>query len=118
MHYTPQTIPDEAADALRPAFERSDVFAEQEWVDRCRNDVAQLWRDGDCWAITEVQATKKGLAANIVGLAGEYSDSLVEEIENWARSIGCGKIFYTGRQGWLRRKPDYKLRCVTAEKEL
>lgn len=118
MHYTPTTIPAEAVDALWPAFERSDVLDASQWVQRCREDVAQLWREGDCWAITEVQDTRKGRAAHIVALAGTYTNTLLHEIEDWAREVGCSRIFYTGRRGWLRAQPDYKLRCVTAEKEL
>lgn len=118
MHYTPSTIPAEAVDALRPAFDYSDVIDSRGWVDRCMKDLAQLWRHDDCWAVTEIQRTKHGLAAHIAGLAGPEPDGVIAEIEEWARDLGCKKIYYTGRRGWLRTRPDYKLRCVTAEKEI
>ncbi len=118
MHFHPSTIPDEAEAGLAPAFARSDTDEPGMWVERCRQDMAQLWRAGECWAVTEVRNTKTCLAAHIVAIAGSEPDVLVNEIEAWARRNGCRKIYYSGRMGWLRRRRDYKLRCVTAEKEL
>ena len=118
MHYTPSTIPDEAVAALQPAFEYSDVMTSEDWVSRCKSDQAQLWSVGNCWAITEVQNTKVGLVAHIVGLAGSPAEQVIDEIEEWAKALGCKKVFFSGRKGWLKARPDYKLRCVTAEKEL
>lgn len=118
MVYAPSDVPAEAAQALQAAFDRSCVHDAQVWVQRCRQDLAQLWRHGDLWAITEVTATKTGRAVHIVAMAGSYDPVLVGEIEQWGRAMGCGKCFFTGRKGWLRRVPDYRLRTVTLEREL
>lgn len=108
----------EAEDALRPAFDHSDVDHVEPWVQRCIDDQAQLWRKGDYWVITEVQQTKHGLVVHLVFSAGIYEPDLVTEIEDWARSIGCVRSFFSGRPGCQRRRPDYRVKYVTMEKEL
>jgi hypothetical protein len=118
MVIAPRDIPAEAADALACAFARSDVHDAALWVGRCKADLAQLWKRGNLWAITEVQATKEGRALHIVAMAGDYAPELVEEMEAWGRSAGCSKSFFTGRQGWVRKVPDYRVKTVTLEKEL
>ena len=61
MFYLPQEIPairQAAEDALRPAFDHSDVAYVSDWVQRCIDDKAQLWRLNSYWVISEVQDTK------------------------------------------------------------
>lgn len=109
----PQAVP-----ALDCAFDRSDVHDTATWLQKCRDDLAQLWNDGDLWALTEVVETKAGRAIHIVAMAGTYRQSLVDEIEAWGRSVGCRRSYFTGRKGWLRKVPDYRLKTVTLEKEI
>jgi hypothetical protein len=118
MVYAPGEIPAHAVQALTPAFDRSCVHDAALWVERCVQNLAQLWRKGELWAITEVIETKAGRAVHIVAMAGTYDRALVSEIEQWGREMGCGKCFFTGRKGWIRAVPDYRLRTVTLEKEL
>lgn len=125
MFYRPKDIPairKEAEDALRPAFARSLVHSVGDWMQRCANDTAQLWRNGDLWALTEVQQTHDGRAIVVIAMAGDYTQSLVAEIEAWAKSHGCKRAFWTGRRGWARKALAYDKRCrvvtVTMEKEL
>ena len=69
MFYLPQEIPairHAAEDALRPAFDHSDVANVSEWVQRCIDDKAQLWRLRAYWVISEVQNTKNGLGSSCV----------------------------------------------------
>ena len=118
MHYTPATIPDEARAALLPAFDYADDQDVDEWLQRCRRDHAQLWRHGDYWLISEVRQTKRGLAVHLVFSAGGYEPALVDEVNAWAKSIGCVRSYFSGRPGCARRRPDYRLRTVTMDKEL
>lgn len=106
-----------ALQGISPAFANSGHEPE-EWLLRCAQDTAQLWSNGDFWLLTEVRKCKGGIGLHIVGAAGTLDESLINEAEEWAKSIGCIKSFYTGRRGWLRRMPEYKLVTVTAEKEL
>lgn len=118
MHFTPSTIPALAAAALAPAFARSMTDDAETWLDRCLADQAQLWRDGDLWCITEVRETKAGRVLHGVALAGDYNDRLIPEIEAWARSIGCVSAVLSGRRGFAKRLPDYRIQTITLSKEL
>lgn len=118
MHYLPHTVPDAAVAALAPAAAESDAADARAWIENCRLDRAQLWRDGSFWLVTEVVEVRAGIALHIVAAAGKYKQSLVDEAEAWARSLGCRKSFFTGRKGWARKLPQYKIRTVTMEKEI
>jgi hypothetical protein len=103
---------------LEPAFEESDTDAASDWVLRCKLDLAQLWQCGELWAVTQVVRGKHGLILQIVGVAGRYDRGLLNSIESWGRRIGCVRVYFTGRRGWLRREPGYRMATVTAFKEL
>lgn len=124
MRFDPHHIPDEAIEALRPAFTRFGLEGEyhtpEYWVQRCRDGSAQLWRsdDGAYWAVTEVFDTARGRVLHEVASAGAYRKSLFDEGEAWARSVGCTKARTEGRPGWKKRLPDYKVVAMTFEKEL
>ena len=84
MHYLPQEISairKAAEDALRPAFAHSDVANVSDWIQRCIDDQAQLWRLRGYWLISEVQDTKNGRAVHLVFSAGVY-----ERAQWWAAS--------------------------------
>jgi hypothetical protein len=122
MIYLPKQIPNvsaQAIDALSPAFDRSHVLLAGDWLYRCGKDLAQLWRNGELWAITEVQDTKDGRALHIVACAGEYDNGeLLAEIEGWAKAIGCADSFFTGRRGWAKKLPGYTIETITMKKGL
>lgn len=107
-----------ACRALEPAFDLSDTDTASDWVLRCQLDLAQLWHSGNLWAVTQVVRGKNGLILQIVGMAGTYDSALLKAIESWGRGFGCVRVYFTGRKGWLRREPDYKMTTVTAFKEL
>jgi len=116
MHYIPATIPDNAVSAITPAFDRFGLHDAYDWIQRCRRDIAQLWRVDDCWAITEVFVSKRGKVCHIVALAGVFVQSIMDEIEDWAKQIGCSMVHFTGRKGWARRLPDYQETAIVMEK--
>lgn len=120
MHYTPSTIPDEAADALRPAFDRSYTDHVETWLDACRQDQAQLWRLNGYWVITRVLSTLKTgeIICHQVASAGEFEADLLGEIEAWAKSKGCVKMVAAVRPGFTRRVKGYAVKAVTVEKEI
>jgi len=118
-------VPDEviqvqqaACHALEPAFDLSDTDTASDWVLRCRLDLAQLWHSEELWAVTQVVRGKRGLILQIVGMAGKYDPALLGAIESWGRGIGCVRVYFTGRKGWLKREPAYRMTTVTAFKEL
>lgn len=118
MHYLPNSIPTEALEALTPAFDRSYVHRADEWLQRCRDDLAQLWRHKGYWALSEVVETRAGRMLHLVASAGHYEPALVDEMEDWARMQGCRRILSTVRPGFARKRSDYRVKTVTLEKEL
>lgn len=118
MHYLPKTVPAEAVEAIRPAFAHGYSGTAEEWIQRCRDDLAQLWRDGSCWAITQIVEGAEGRVIHCKALAGSTSATLVHEMEAFGKARGCSAAIYEGRPGWARRNKDYRLRAVLMEKEL
>lgn len=118
MHYTPKTIPDEALEALRPAFDRTLSLSAEDWVNRCRDDLAQLWFKDGLWAVTEIRDTKIGRVLHGIALAGVFNHDLIDEIEGWARDNGCCKSVITGRPGFCKTLRGYRPNTVTLEKGL
>lgn len=118
MHYTPQNIPPEAVAHIAPAFDHYGMHEAFDWVQRCRNDLAQLWRVGECWAITEAYECKLGNVCHIVALAGEFTHEIMAEIEQWAAKQGCRKVLFTGRRGWAKKLPAYSQTAIVMEKEI
>ena len=112
------SVADEAAKSLAPAFALSETETPEAWIERCRSDLAQLWRSGDFWAVTEVRNAKRGMVLHIVACAGVYCDQLLSEIEAWGKSKGVQRVYFTGRKGWSRRLSGFDLVTVTMAKEI
>lgn len=103
---------------IKLAIDQSEADTADQWLDKCKNDTAQLWTNGDLWAITEVIGTKTGRVLHIVCMAGKFDQLMINEIERWAKLMQCHKSYFSGRCGWVKRLPDYKLKSVTLCKEL
>ena len=108
----------QAEPVLDKAMERCANMTAAMWLDRCEQDMAQLWNDCGYWAITEVFETKGGRAIHCVAAAGDFEPSLVSEMEDWARRVGCRHAYFSGRKGWARKLPDYEVASITLIKEL
>ena len=48
----------------------------------------------------------------------DMSIVVVRQIKRRPKRVGRVKSVFTGRKGWMRRVPDYKLKAVTLEKEI
>lgn len=127
MLFQIDAIPEEAIEALRPAFEKfgleGEYYTPEYWIQRCKDDTAQLWRseDGSYWGVTEIFDTAKGRVFHKVASAGVFGDSaraLYAEGDKWAKERGCKVTRTHGRPGWAKLLPDWKIVAVTLEKEL
>jgi hypothetical protein len=73
-------------------------------------DTMQLWLAWDkkpigC-CVTEIVESKRGVACNLVVVAGERFDTwahLEDDIAQWAKGLGAVRLTLTGRRGWVRR---------------
>ena len=118
MHFLPSTVPDEAAAALEPAFRRTHTDTAEMWLERCRSDLAQLWGHQGYWVISEVIDGKTCRVLHLVASAGAFNHELVDEVEAWGRSVGCKKVVAEVRRGMTRRRPGYRIKSVSVEKDL
>lgn len=90
---------------------------------------AQLWcacdRDGTLIGalVTQVEELGDGEKACRLWLVGgksreKWLHALTEEIEPWAKSIGCTSVRFSGRRGWRRVLPGYVQTQISLEKSL
>jgi hypothetical protein len=74
-------------------------------------------------AITTISDTPRGKLCEVVGACGTESspgqiDAILMRIEQWARDIGCTRVRFGGRRGWMRRLKTYKQVGIILEKEI
>lgn len=119
-YYTPDTIPADAEESMRAAFDQTYLQDAAYWVDRCRQDLATFWRstDGAYSAITEVLETPHGRVFHMVASCGAFRPELLAEGEEAARAIGCVKAITEGRPGWQKHLRDYRVTHITLQKDL
>lgn len=118
-------------DLVRPHLERFERETQRTDAETMRRQVRdrerQLWglaHEGEITGVvvTEIYPTARGNVCWIWAAAG--SESLAgmrqayEEIEGWARSLGCVSIGIQGRKGWQRVLPQMKQTAVVLEMTL
>lgn len=114
-----KNLKDEALKGIAPAFEYSYVHTAEQWIERCEQDLAQMWLEDELWGITEVLETPNdGRVLHLIALAGKFTDAALEHIEAWGKSVGCKRIRLTGRPGWERRLPGWTVTSKLECKEL
>lgn len=118
MNYAPDEVPDEAVDALRPAFEHCLDLTSAQCVAAARAGRVRIWRKSFLWMVTAEHATRIGVVVQIIAAAGPWDGDLLDEIESYARNIGAKQLKYSGRRGWERKVPNFKVTSITATKEL
>lgn len=107
-----------AIQALDEAFALSEVETSEKWIALCEADLAQLWAFSHSFAITQVFDGKNGRTLQIVAASGSLSDvNEITQIEEWAKSIQCKRVIFTGRPGWGKSVKGYKPARVTYSKE-
>jgi hypothetical protein len=129
------TVPSHAVDVwwpqLRPhleRFERETQRVDAETIRKqAKNCERQIWGVMDGMhvvgvAVTEVYVTPRWPVCWVwyaVGNGGtDAMAKIYDEIEKWARSIGCGSIGICGRKGWIRVLPGFKQTAIVLEKDL
>ena len=118
---------------LRPFLERFEaetaLVTANDVLEQAKRADAQLWsyHDGEKFrgvVATRIHKTAAGRFCNLwvcVGMdADELLDGMLEEIETWARSIGCHALEVIGRAGWFRKLASrgFEKKAVVLEKRL
>lgn len=107
---------------LKQAIKRSEGrYSLQEIKYGCQLGEYVLWvvRNGKAAVVLEVSDYTHGKQCEIIMIGGEYMDTWIaelEEIESWCSRIGCNRMILTGRMGWQKILPEYKVKAITMVK--
>lgn len=88
------------------------------------NGNCQVWlltKDGEYTGVVTTRIFRNMGVCRIELGAGEYLPAFADfavQIEEWAKAQGCRRMECTGRKGWLKVLPDYKVKALVMEKEL
>ena len=110
---------------LIPAILWAGEKSERDVTAELESGMAQLWIGEDdevrCGVVTCLARTVRGLVCEIWLMGGcERARWLhfIDRIESSARERGCIAIELTGRKGWARMLPQYRLKAVVLERKL
>jgi len=82
------------------------------------------------WGLQDTEAIRFVIVTEIIETAVDHTcvirvacgevyrgiqERLVDEIGRWAKQIGCSRVRFVGRRGWLRRYPRFKPKAVVGE---
>jgi hypothetical protein len=82
---------------------------------------AQLWPGDGSAIVTKIETHPSGLKSLLIWLAGgelEEVFRLTDKAEAWAKSMGCTRGEYIGREGFARGRPEYRKICSVFVKEI
>ena len=104
-------------------LERDDRCCVVEVREDLREAKKQLWGLQDGPKVSGIVITAiQGQTCEIWAACGSASQrdmkAVHEQIERWAREIGCTRMKFSGRRGWLKLFKEYRQTGITAEKEL
>jgi hypothetical protein len=82
-----------------------------------------VWREPEIIAcvVTQIRESKKSKACYLYAAGGKLGHlwfHMMSSIEKYARDEGCNKIRATGRKGWTRVLPDFRVKLVIFEKDI
>ncbi len=107
------------APLIRKAMVRGDLGKFEEVERQVFDGEALLWVNTDAALITQVGIVESGKVCTIVACGGALpSLDGLQEIESYARSMGCRAMRIMGRKGWVRKLKDYRQMAVVIEKEI
>ena len=101
---------DEVWEVCAPIIEKAIKYGDGKmWLEDIHaallNRDMQLWYAEECLWITEILNFPRSKRINIVLISGKLGDweAWLDEIKDWARSLGCEALEATGRPGWGRK---------------
>jgi len=113
---------------LKRAIDQQDEYTEQEIFNGLKNREYQLWcalRDDnqiEAALVTSIKKTADGRSYCLLQACGgdDLADWLpfLDEVEEWARSMGCSEMRIYGRRGWLKVLDGYKPTNTKLSKDL
>jgi hypothetical protein len=122
-------------DAVRPWLEpfltefaaKTALVGPEDVISQAKRADCQLWtyHDGQKFrgvVATRIHQTTIGRMCSLWVCIGLDADELMlgvhDEIETWARGIGCYALEIVGRAGWQKKLPGYTRKAIVLEKLL
>lgn len=129
------TVKPEEVDVMRPWLEpflhefeqKTCLVGAEDVISQAKTRNCQIWsyHDGVCFrgvVATRIHTTSIGKLCSLwvcIGLdADELMTGVHEEIEQWARRLGCYAMEIVGREGWQKKLPGYTRKAIVLEKRL
>lgn len=98
-----------------------DPLPVQAVTERLEEGTAQPWFSENSTVVTTLYE-RGGVRVCEIWLAGGKLDEILEiktqEIEPWAKEMGCNRVIIKGPKGWARLLPDYEHAGVVLMKEI
>lgn len=114
-------------DMIDAGFAAFDVPMPVDILEQLKYGTRLLWVAADeeaeivAAALTQIFPMRSGLVCKVLECGGEKMRewiSLRDQIEQYAKREGCGRVMIEGRPGWARMLPDYAMIGVTLEKRI
>ena len=111
------------ADKIVAALEVSGTHAPADIREAIKEGEMQAWQRGESLVVTHIAVWPRLKACEMFVAAGNLDEIwplVEEEIEPWAKEMGCSRIVGRGRMGWAReiQKHGYETRWVVGVKEI
>ena len=103
--------PERTRELLAQAVAKTPDYTVEDIEGFIASGACALWTEGDSVMVTEFVISPRLATLHVFLAAGSWKDIalLKPKVEEWAKQQGCDMIGLTGRPGWGRLLPDYKL---------
>jgi len=90
---------------IEPAVKYQQSYTIDDIEDKIRHGFFHLWPGKNSAMITELVNLPQERVYNLLFAGGKYDEieGIIEQIEVFARAIGCSKLMGGGRPGWHRK---------------
>ena len=90
---------------IEPAVKYQQSYTIDDIEDKIRHGFFHLWPGKNSAMITELVNLPQERVYNLLFAGGKYDEieGIIEQIEIFARAIGCSKLMGGGRPGWHRK---------------
>lgn len=90
---------------IEPAVKYQQSYTIDDIEDKIRHGFFHLWPGKNSAMITELVNLPQERVYNLLFAGGKYDEieGIIEQIEVFARAIGCSKLMGGGRPGWHKK---------------
>lgn len=107
-------------DLLQKSIDRENIWSLAEIQNLVTQGEMQVWERENAIALTGIEQHKDGDVVVILLAGGNLSElqEIEKEIEQFAISQNCKRIYINGRKGWEKALEGYQVHNVVLKKDL